>query len=66
MVADSQSTDVIGNGTLPRRWPSIERTLRLDQCHVFPGSVVHVERSRDVTNLDIVCVIGQGRLYLVQ
>ena len=32
----------------------------LDQCqHV---SVVHAKRSRDVADLDIVCVIGQGRL----
>ena len=30
----------------------------LDQCHV---SAVHVEKSRDATDLDIVCVIGQGR-----
>ena len=35
VVADSQSANVIGNPTLPRRWPSIETTL--DQCHLFTG-----------------------------
>ena len=35
VVANSQSPDVIGNGTLSRRWPSIETTL--DQSQVFPG-----------------------------
>ena len=56
VVADSQSADVIGIGTLARRYPALKQHWINVTCLLVCNA--YTKRSRDVTT-QILCVIGQ-------